>query len=130
MGKYVLKRLGIALMTFFGITLLAYLLTSMMPGSPIDFIVSSNPNMTAEQVAALEEEMGINQPVVIQYVRWLGEFLRGNLGYSYRTGNPVFEEIIVKLGGDPAAGWGIHGAFPGRCDSSGDGCGAEAQFGV
>lgn len=99
MGKYVLKRLGIALMTFFGITLLAYLLTSMMPGSPIDFIVSSNPNMTAEQVAALEEEMGINQPVVIQYVRWLGEFLRGNLGYSYRTGNPVFEEIIVKLGG-------------------------------
>ena len=84
MGKYVLKRLGIALMTFFGITLLAYLLTSMMPGSPIDFIVSSNPNMTAEQVAALEEEMGINQPVVIQYVRWLGEFLRGNLGYSYR----------------------------------------------
>lgn len=99
MGKYVLKRLGIALMTFFGITLLAYLLTSMMPGSPIDFIVSSNPNMTAEQVAALEEKMGINQSVIIQYVKWLGEFMQGNLGYSYRTGNSVFEEIIVKLGG-------------------------------
>ena len=52
--KYVLKRLGIALMTFLGITLLAYILTSMMPGSPIDFIVSSNTNMTADQIAAME----------------------------------------------------------------------------
>ena len=99
MGKYVLKKLGIALVTFFGITLLAYVLTSMMPGSPVDYIVSSNPNMTAEQVAALEEEMGVNQPVVIQYVKWLGQFLQGNLGYSYRTGNPVFQEILSKLGG-------------------------------
>ena len=99
MGRYILKRLGVALVTFFGITLLAYALTSMMPGSPIDFIVSSNPNMTADQVAAMEEEMGLNQPVVIQYIKWLMEFLKGNLGYSYRTGNPVFEEIMVKLGG-------------------------------
>ena len=99
MGRYILKRLGGALVTFFGITLLAYALTSMMPGSPIDFIVSSNPNMTADQVAAMEEEMGLNQPVVIQYIKWLMEFLKGNLGYSYRTGNPVFEEIMVKLGG-------------------------------
>lgn len=99
MGKYALKRLGVALVTFFGITLLAYALTSMMPGSPIDFIVSSNPNMTADQVAALEEKMGLNQPVIIQYFKWLMEFLHGNLGYSYRTGNPVFEEIVAKLGG-------------------------------
>ena len=99
MGRYILKRLGVALVTFFGITLLAYALTSMMPGSPIDFIVSSNPNMTADQVAAMEEKMGLNQPVVIQYIKWLMEFLKGNLGYSYRTGNPVFEEIMVKLGG-------------------------------
>lgn len=99
MGKYILKRLGVALVTFFGITLLAYILTSMMPGSPIDFIVSSNPNMTAEQVAAMEKEMGLNQPVFIQYIKWLQEFLSGNLGYSYRTGNPVFAEIMEKLGG-------------------------------
>ena len=99
MGRYFIKRLGIAIATFFGITLLAYILTSMMPGSPIDFIVSSNPHMTAEQVAALEKEMGIDQPVIIQYVKWLMEFLKGNLGYSYRTGNPVFEEIVTKLGG-------------------------------
>lgn len=99
MGKYVLKRLGIALVTFFGITLLAYILTSMMPGSPIDFIVSSNPNITADQIAVLEEKMGLNQPVVVQYIKWLGELLQGNLGYSYRTGNPVLTEIMVKLGG-------------------------------
>lgn len=99
MGKYILKKLGIALVTFFGITLLAYFITSMMPGSPVDYIVSSNPNMTAEQVAALEEEMGLNQPVVIQYVKWLEQFLQGNLGYSYRTGTPVFDEIMAKMGG-------------------------------
>ena len=68
MGRYFIKRLAIAIATFFGITLLAYILTSMMPGSPIDFIVSSNPNMTADQVAALEKEMGIDQPVIIQYL--------------------------------------------------------------
>lgn len=99
MWKYILKRLGVSLVTFFGITLLAYILSSMMPGSPIDYIVSSNPYMSAEQIAELEEQMGLNQPVIVQYFKWLLEFLKGNLGYSYRTGNPVFFDIIVKMGG-------------------------------
>lgn len=99
MLKYIFKRIGIAIITFFGITLMAYALTSMMPGSPIDYMVSSNPNITQDQIIELEREMGLNQPIVVQYLKWMQQFLTGNLGYSYRTGNLVLSEIMGKLGG-------------------------------
>lgn len=95
--KYVLKRLLIAIPTFFGITILAYIISSMAPGSPLDMLLA-DPRMTAEEIARREAALGLDQPVIVQYFTWLGQFLQGNLGFSYRTGRGVLTMIGERLG--------------------------------
>lgn len=73
--KYVLKRLLIAIPTFFGITILAYIISSMAPGSPLDMLLA-DPRMTAEEIARREAALGLDQPVIVQYFTWLGQFLQ------------------------------------------------------
>ena len=92
MGKYILKRLGLAVVTFFGITILVFFLSSMAPGTPLEMVMST-PNATAESVAKVEERLGLDQPVYVQYFRWLRQVVQGNFGTSYRTGNPVWKDV-------------------------------------
>lgn len=95
--KYILKRVLIAIPTFFGITVLAYIISSMAPGSPLDMLLA-DPRMTAEEIARREVALGLDKPVIVQYFTWLGQFLQGNLGFSYRTGRQVFTMISERLG--------------------------------
>lgn len=95
--RYIIKRLLIAIPTFFGITILAYIISSLATGSPLDMLLT-DPYMTAEEIARREVELGLDKPVIIQYFNWLGQFLQGNLGYSYRTFQPVLEMILERLG--------------------------------
>lgn len=95
--KYIIKRLLIAIPTFFGITILAYIISSMTPGSPLDMLLT-DPYMTAEEIARRKVELGLDQPVIIQYFNWLMEFLKGNLGFSYRTHQPVIQMISQRIG--------------------------------
>ena len=90
--KYILKRVLIAIPTFFGITILAYIISSMAPGSPLDMLLA-DPRMTAEEIARREVALGLDKPVIVQYFTWLSQFLQGNLGFSYRTGRQVFTMI-------------------------------------
>lgn len=98
MGKYILKRLLIAAVTFFGITVLVYILASMAPGSPVEMILAGTNNLTQEDVARLEAQMGLDQPVYVQYMIWLKNVLQGNLGVSYRTMRPVTEMLAERIG--------------------------------
>ena len=97
MGKYILKRLGLAVVTFFGITILVFFLSSMAPGTPLEMVMST-PNATAESVAKVEERLGLDQPVYVQYFRWLRQVVQGNFGTSYRTGNPVWKDVSERIG--------------------------------
>ncbi|HIX65122.1 MAG TPA: ABC transporter permease [Candidatus Anaerotruncus excrementipullorum] len=97
MSKYILKRLLIAIPTFFGITILVYLISSMAPGSPLEMLLA-DPMATVEDMEALEHQLGLDQPVIIQYLKWLGSMLQGNLGISYRTGQPVWGMVMERLG--------------------------------
>lgn len=97
MGKYVLKRLGMALITFFGITVLVFSLSYLAPGTPLEMVMST-PNATEETVARVEARLGLDQPAYIQYFRWLGQVLHGNFGVSYRTGNPVWKDVSERIG--------------------------------
>lgn len=74
-------------------SLLVYGLSNLAHGSPVDMYIS--PEMTAEDLAALEESMGLNQPVYVQYIKWLGQLFQGNMGYSYRTKGAVltFQQV-------------------------------------
>ena len=82
--KYILKRLLIAVPTFLGITVLAYFVLNLAPGSPLDALLA-DPGITPAELERKRIALGLDQPVVIQYIRWLGLLLRGDLGFSYST---------------------------------------------
>ena len=97
MFKYIVKRLFGVILTFFGITVLVYLISEMAPGSPLEMLMA-DPMATEETMKALEAQMGLDDPAIVQYFRWLAAMLQGNLGISYRNSLPVLEQVLEKLG--------------------------------
>lgn len=98
MGRYVVKRLLTAVVAFFGITIIAYLLATLMPGSPLDLLVQPETRVSAEELAEIEHRMGLDKPVIIQYFYWLKNLLMGNFGTSYSQHRPVLELIKARIG--------------------------------
>lgn len=96
MKKYILKRILIMIPVFIGMTALVFFLSRLTPGSPVDAMIT--PEMGVEDIAALEHRMGLDQPVYVQYFRWLESMFKGDLGYSYRTSAPVIKDIGVRVG--------------------------------
>lgn len=97
MGKYVLKRMLAIIPTFLGITVLVYLVSSMAPGSPLEMLMN-DPRMTVADMENMRVQMGLDQPVVVQYFTWLGQLMQGNMGVSYRTNLPVLGMVLERLG--------------------------------
>ncbi|MBQ9300236.1 MAG: ABC transporter permease [Clostridia bacterium] len=96
MKKYILKRILIMIPVFLGMTALVFFLSNMTPGSPVDAMIT--PEMGVEDVEQLRHEMGLDQPIYVQYFKWLERLFQGNLGYSYRTSNPVIKDIGERIG--------------------------------
>jgi peptide/nickel transport system permease protein len=96
MGTYIVRRLLIAIPVFFGITILNFLIMNMAPGNPIDMLI--NPNIPKEMLELKKELLGLNDPLYIQYVKWLGGFFRGELGYSFSSFAPVSQLIGDRIG--------------------------------
>lgn len=95
MKKYIIKRLLIMIPVFLGMTALVFFLSNMTPGSPVDAMIT--PEMNAQDIEELEHRMGLDQPVYVQYFKWLGRMFQGDLGYSYRTSNPVIKDIGERV---------------------------------
>ena len=76
-----------------GISLLIFFVMSLSPGDPARLILGEN--VPQEQVDLLREEMGLNDPLIVQYGRFILNALRGDLGTSYRTGLPVVNQIVI-----------------------------------
>lgn len=95
MKKYIFKRLLVMIPVFIGMTALVFFLSNLTPGSPVDAMIT--PEMGAEDIAALESRMGLDRPIYIQYFKWLGRMFQGDLGYSYRTSNPVIKDIGERV---------------------------------
>ena len=106
--KYVLKRILIMIPVFFGMTALVFFLSNLTPGSPVDAMIT--PEMGAEDIAALEHRMGLDQPVYVQYFKWLQRMFQGALGhceltenlrgvrYTKLTDNSCFSGLATALG--------------------------------
>ena len=99
MGKFIVKRSMVSVVVFFGITLLVYVLVSLTPGSPAEIMLGGDlSNISPAVIEATERELGLDKPIIIRYFLWLGQLLRGNMGISYRTGKPVFDAVLSRLG--------------------------------
>lgn len=97
MGNYIVRRIGLAIITFFGITILVYFMSTLAPGSPLDALMA-DPGMTKAELARRSAQLGLNQPAYIQYFTWLKELLHGNMGFSYTTYRPVTEIVTQRIG--------------------------------
>lgn len=95
MRRYIIKKLLLAIPVLLGITIIDYFIMS-LAGNPLDMM--SGPRMTEEAIAFKAAKLGLDQPVFMQYLNWLGEVLRGNLGYSYKSYQPVAQIIGSHIG--------------------------------
>jgi peptide/nickel transport system permease protein len=95
MSKYILRRLVQMVPVLLLVSLVVFSLLHLTPGDPATTMLGQEA--TPEAVAALRERLGLDQPLPVQYVRWLASVLRGDLGRSIRTNQPVTEAILERL---------------------------------
>ncbi|MEU0565402.1 ABC transporter permease [Nonomuraea sp. NPDC005983] len=98
MTATVLRRAAELLLVLMGLSVLVFLLTSLAPGDPAEEILRRGGiQPTARSVAALRAELGLDQPLFNQYLRWLLAVLRGDFGHSYTDRSPVAAEILSRV---------------------------------
>jgi peptide/nickel transport system permease protein len=95
MLRYIEQRLVAAAITLFGVTIIVFLMLHLLPGDPARVIAGLLA--TEEDVAHLRTQLGLNQPLIVQYGNFLGNLLHGNLGISARTSQPVLDEVLARL---------------------------------
>lgn len=95
MTHYVIRRVLLMIPTVWIVTVLLFVVIRKTPGDPvqIEFGIDGTP----EQLQARREELGLNRPIVIQYVDWAGRMLQGDFGRSLRARRPVMDEIKERL---------------------------------
>ena len=96
MFTFVLKRLGLVVPTFLGITLLVFSLIRLIPGDPVEAL-SGERGMTDERYHRLIHEFGLDRPLPVQYGDYVWRALHGDLGLSAITHEPVFSEFIARF---------------------------------
>ena len=96
MGKFIVKRIGLALVTLFIVTTAIFFMTHILPGNAAERILG--PFAERINVIALEKELGLDKPMYVQYWRWLSEALQGQLGDSVQYQSPVSEILIPAIG--------------------------------
>lgn len=95
MRDYILRRLLMLIPVLLGISLSVFLIMQLVPGDVVSGILGIE--QTPELRVMWEKKLGLDQPVHMQYLHWMGNVLRGNFGESFRTGAPVFPEIINRF---------------------------------
>jgi peptide/nickel transport system permease protein len=94
---YIIRRLLGAIPLLLGISVILFTIIQLAPGGPLD-IYAENPSVSKEALAQIAARYGLDQPVPVQYFLWLKAVLVGDWGYSIRTGRPVLDEIVLRLG--------------------------------
>ncbi|MCM6932085.1 ABC transporter permease [Enterococcus italicus] len=95
MGKYIIKRILITIPVLLLVTIFCFGIVNLAPGDPTDLYISENA--TAQQKEQMRENLGLNQPLPVQYVKWLGNLLQGNLGLSFSSRVAVTEVLPNKI---------------------------------
>ena len=97
MSRYLLRRLGLLVPTLLGISVLVFVLMRFIPGDVVQVMLGTEAQLGPEQRQTLYRLFGLDAPLHVQYLRWLGDLLRGDLGVSLRTAEPVTIVIAGRL---------------------------------
>lgn len=93
--RYLLRRLALALITLIGVVIAVFLLTRILPGNPA--VVRLGPYASQQLLASMEKQMGLDKPLPLQFLSYAAGLLRGNMGQSWRTGQPVLSDLMQRL---------------------------------
>ncbi|GIX29108.1 ABC transporter permease [Pelomicrobium sp. G1] len=98
MLKYTIHRILLMIPTLLGVAILVFLMMRMMPGDVVDVMLRGEGGHVPQEVIDAERaRLGLDQPIHVQFMKWMGGVLQGNLGYSMWTGKPVTYEIGIRL---------------------------------
>ena len=98
MLTYLAKRLAMMIPLLIGITLISFMVIHLAPGEPTDLQTDLNPKASAEMRERLRERYGLDQPLVVQYGRWLGQLATLDFGESFAQDHrPVLDKIVERL---------------------------------
>ena len=95
--RYLARRAVWTVLAVFGVSVLIFFLVRLLPGNIVDIIAGTEGQLGKAQRAAVLQEFGLDQPLPVQYLRWIGSMLQGNFGWSFRTGQPVAALIASRL---------------------------------
>jgi len=94
MRHFIIQRLAALVPTLLGISVIVFLVIHLIPGDTITAMIGTQYKLTEAQAAALRAYFGLDKPLWEQYLRWILAALRGDLGYSVRSGQSVMSEIL------------------------------------
>src|SRR2546430_14672859 len=95
--QYLARRLALSVLVLFGVSILIFTMVRLLPGDVIDMMIGTEGSMSASQQRMVRDRYGLNDAWPVQYVRWMGGILQGNLGKSFRTGQEVLPLIAARL---------------------------------
>jgi len=97
MVRFLVDRTLQSILVILLLSFVIYAMIGLMPGDPIDLMITANPDFTSEDAARLKKLYGLDQPIIDRYLHWLGSAVQGDLGYSRIYGQPVVDVIGDRL---------------------------------
>jgi peptide/nickel transport system permease protein len=85
------------LVTLVGMSILIFVMLRLVPGNITDIIFDSAGFVNPAQKAKIERQLGLDQPIAVQYVNWIGALMKGDLGYAYVSEKPAIDEILPRI---------------------------------
>src|SRR5438445_348289 len=93
---YILKRVGFAVLMLVGVSIILFTIMRLAPGGPEAVLIGGE--FSQEAAAQIRQRLGLDRPIALQYLGWAGAAVRGDLGRSFKTGDPVAALILDRLG--------------------------------
>src|SRR6201993_4012345 len=85
------------LVTLIGISIVIFVLLRVVPGNIVDILFDAAGMVDPADKADLQRQLGLDQPIALQYLHWIGGLLHGDLGYSYVSEKPALQEILPRI---------------------------------
>ncbi len=97
MTGYMIRRFLLMILTLFGMSVLIFVMLRLVPGNISDILFDSAGFVDPAEKARLEAELGLDQPILVQYWQWISGLLQGDLGYAYVSEQPAIDEIAPRI---------------------------------
>ena len=97
MLKFIINRVLLMIPILLGVSLITFIIVRSIPGDPVRVLIGMDQRATPEQIENIRRAYGLDQPLPVQYLRWMGHVLQGDLGQSLRTTRPLTMELGLRL---------------------------------